>query len=197
MSKLRLLSLVACTTVLLPVVASAHNIIEPDWAGQEGTTFAEWNFTDADNPASPEQADNDYGQAMASIVVGALGEGWLDTLPGVGSQTGLWDLGGDGGSITLDIDNRPYALPYKEIWVQVTYLSDISQAPIVEIAGATLVDGQTVVVEDLGMGASLLDQSIWRIEPNPPHEQVILRSDMMWGSVVDQVVVHIHRARSS
>ena len=62
-------------------------------------------------------------------------------------------------------------------------------APIVEVVDGTLLEEQTVVVEDLALGQWLLDLSVWRIEPNPPHETIVLRSDPMWGAVIDQVVV--------
>jgi hypothetical protein len=185
----RLIKLAVCASILIPSAAAAHNLIEPLWASAGGTTFQDWTFDDADNPASPEVIRNEYGAAAALIAVGDMGAGWLGSLPGLGSQTGFWDLG-SGGTIVLDIDNRPLALPYKEIWVQVTYFADISAAPVVDVPMATLIDSQTVVVEDLGMGGWLLDQSSWRIEPNPLSEQIIVTADPMWGSIVDQVVVN-------
>jgi len=185
----RLFNLVICASIFIPAVAAGHNLIEPPWASAGGTTFQDWTFDDADNPASPETVRNEYGEAAALITVGNMGVGWLDSQPGFGSQTGFWDLG-SGGTVVLDIDNRPLALPYKEIWVQVTYFADISAAPMVDVPMATLIDSQTVVVEDLGMGGWLLDQSSWRIEPNPLSEQIIVTADPMWGSIVDQVVVH-------
>jgi hypothetical protein len=173
----------------MPALGVAHTLIDPPWASADGTTFQEWTFDDGDNPASPEVVRNDYGEAAALITAGDMGAGWMESLFGFGSQTGFWDLG-SAGTMVFDIDNRPEALPYKEIWVQVTYFLDLSAAPTVEIPGATLLDTQTVVVEDVGMGGWFLDQSSWRIEPNPPHEQIVLTSDLMWGSVIDQVAIH-------
>lgn len=168
--------------------AFAHDLIEPDWRGQEGTTYQQWRFDDACNPAIPEVINNPYGQATATITVGEYGEGWLYDL-GLGTQTGYWDLGGTGGQIVLEIDNRPEPLPYKEIWVQVTYYVGIIVAPTVDVPEGRLISTQTILVEEDIFGGWFLDQSVWRIGPNPAQEQIIVTADPNWGSVIDQVVV--------
>lgn len=145
-----------------------------------------WTFDDDDNPAEPEVDENPYGTAKATVTLGDFGEGWLDTVS-FGTQTGLWDLGREG-TIVLDILNRPEALEYKEIVIQVTYFKGLVAAPVIDIPGATPVSNQTVLIEEDALGDWLLDQSIWRIEPNPAQEQVILTA--AWnGSTVDQIVV--------
>ena len=53
--------------------------------------------------------------ATAAVTIGEFGSGWLHQLPGFGLATGYWDLGRTGGSIVIDIDNRPDALPVKEL----------------------------------------------------------------------------------
>jgi len=184
-----LVSLVIC--LFVPIVAVAHDLVQPDWRGLGGTTYQQWQFSTDTNPAVPEVIINTYGGASAAITVGEMGTGWHEQLGGFGTQTGYWDLGDGGGQIVLDIDNRPLALDYKEIWVQVTYFKDISQPPAVDVPGATYIGGQNgLLVEDTGNGSGwYLDQSIWRIEPNPDHEQIVLVSDAMWGSIIDQIVV--------
>ena len=173
--------------ILMASTAWAHDLLPAPWRGQDGATFAQWTF---DSPTDPGTIDNPYGDATASVTLGVQGTGWHDSLVGLGVQTGLWDLGGDGGSIVLEIDNRPLALDYKEIWIQVTYFEDFSQAPIITIPGASFVSSQTQTVEEvLNGGAWILSQSLWRIEPNPSHEQIVIASDPMWGSVIDQIVV--------
>jgi len=186
---MRSLLSVLCIIVFLPTLANAHVEFEPPWASDEGTTLQEWTFDDDDNPAPPENIRNEYGEAAALITVGDLGEGWLHSLPGLGTQTGLWDLG-SGGTIVLEIDNRDEPLPYKEIWLQVTYYMDISQPPIVDVPGATFLGGETVIVEESGIGGWYLDLSKWRMEPNPSHETIILTADPSWGAVIDQIVVN-------
>ena len=185
----KLTALVVSISMFMPIIATAHDLIHPAWRGQDGTTYQEWTFDNDDNPAVPEVINNNYGDASASITVGFMGEGWLYDL-GFSEQTGIWDIGGDGGQIVLDIANRPEPLPYKEIWVQVTYFKHISAPPTIDVPGADYLGGETVLIEDTGMGGGwFLDQSMWRIEPNPLQEQIILTSDPSWGSVIDQVVV--------
>jgi hypothetical protein len=170
-------------------VALGSDLLPPPWRGQDGSTSQNWRFDNDNNPAVPEVIYNPYGSASAAITVGAVGEGWMDN-PGLGTQTGMWDLGGTGGQIVLDIDNRPLQLDYKEIWLQVTYYQAISAAPTIDVPGAQFISSQTSLIEADGLfGGWYLDQSVWRIEPNPLHEQIILNSDSSGGSVIDQIVV--------
>jgi len=185
----RLVVLAAFLLMFLPAVAAAHDVFPPDWRGLEGTTYQEWRFDSDANPAEPDVINNDYGSASALITVGEYGSGWLDD-PMLGTQTGMWDIGGDDSHIVLDIDNRPWAVGYKEIRVQVTYYEGISAAPTVSVPGAQFVSSQTVLVEeDTSLWGWYLDQSIWQIAPNPSHEQIILTGDPDWGSVIEQIVV--------
>ncbi len=190
----RLVSAGVLISMFLPAVAAA-DILPPDWRGLDGTTYAEWRFDDNDNPALPEEVVNEYGNgtdppAIATITVGVMGSGWWPDDPLSSSLTGVWDIGGDDGSIILEIDNRPLELDHKEIWLQVTYNQGLYAAPTIDIATAQLISSQTEFVETDGFGGEWwLEQSIWRIEPNPSHEQIILTGDSLSGSLIDQIVV--------
>jgi len=177
----------------IAAAASGHDILGPDWRGDlpEYMTYQEWRFDNVDDPADPEVITNPFGGASADITRGFLSEGWFDTLGGYGTQTGFWDIGGQGGSIVIDIDNGPDLNLYKEIWVQVTYWDDIQQAPVVEVPGGCLVDYRPGhLIEDVDTGGDwLLDVWVFRMTPNPCHEQVIITSNPDWGSVIDQVVI--------
>lgn len=186
----RLVFALLCFTVsLIAAMASAHDLFPPQWRGLPGTTYQEWTFDDADDPASPEVIDNPYGSAIADITVGSFGTGWWEQLPGVGDQTGYWDLGE--GNIIIDIDNTDVPNPFKEIWIQVTYYKDINAAPIVDVPGGVFLSSQLEVpVEHVPTGGDwVLDQYIFRIYPNPRHEQIVILADPMWMSVIDQIVV--------
>lgn len=187
MDKLKLVALALCISIFMPVVAAATVVFTPGWQGQEGTTYQEWRFDYDHNPAVPEEMSNLYGTPQATITVGSAGTGWRED--GFGTLTGYWDLGREGGQIVLDIDNRPEPLPYKEIWVQVTYLQFAVTAPTVDVPGAEYLGGETVLVEDAGLVKWYLDLSKWRIEPNPAEEQIILTSHPSLGSMIDQIVV--------
>ena len=111
-------------------------------------------------------------------------------MSGLGNATGYWDIGGEGGSIVIDIDNRPLPLPYKEIWVGVVSFVDITRPAIVEVPGAALVGSDEYVVEEVPTGGAwILGITRWVIEPNPPHEQILVFSDPAWGAVIDSIVV--------
>jgi len=185
----RVLLLVVLLLMLFQVTANAHDLFIPEWRGFDGTTYQEWTFDTPSLIAEPETIINDYGTASAAITVGIMGSGYLAD-PVLGTQTGIWDIGGVDGQIILDIDNQPLALDYKEIWLQVTYYQAIGGVPTIDVPGAQFVSSQTTLIEEdmmPGMGW-YLDQSIWRIEPNPSHEQIILTGNPN-GSVVDQIVV--------
>jgi hypothetical protein len=189
----RVLILGVVVAMTLASSASAGVLI-PAWAGLDGTTHEEWNFGTSANPASPDVISNPYGTASAAVTVGLFGSGWADD-SGLGSMRGMWDIGGSDGSITLDIDNRPVALDYKEIWVQVVYykLGSMMDAPIITIDGAQFVSSETSLVEaDTVMAGAgwYRDASKWLIQPNPSHEQIVLTGPAARvGSIVDEIVV--------
>ena len=185
-----------CLVLVLGVLAvvsvtacHADDVVVPGWRGTAGTTYEQWGFDTDANPTPPEVINNPYGGATAIVVVGQYGSGWLDQLSGLGSKTGFWDLGSSG-TITLNIANSPIIDAYKDIWLQVTYFRDITQAPEVDIPGAVRLGGETRLVEHVDTGGDwLLDQSRWRIEPNPSSETIVITSDVLWGALVNQVVV--------
>jgi len=174
--------------LLLSAISAAHDLVPPPWRGQDGTTYQQWRFDDADNPALPEVIDNSYGDALAAITVGEFGSGWIEGGPPTWAQQGFWDLGSDG-SIVLEIDNRPDPLAYKELWIQVTYLQGPFEQPSVHVPGAEFISEQTVLVAPDPPSTWYLYQSVWRIEPNPAHEEIVILSEPNWGSAVDQIVV--------
>jgi len=175
--------------MLCAMTASAHDRFPPVWRGQEGTTYQHWRFDTDDNPAVPEIINNPYGQAAAVVTVGNLGEGWIYDL-GLGTQTGMWDMGGLGGRMVIDVDNRSLAQTWLELWVQIVYYEAISVAPAMDIPGAQRISSQTILIENDGaLGGWYLDQSVWRMGSNPTHAQIVLVSNPSWGSLVDQVVV--------
>lgn len=180
------------TCLVFVLFSLGHDLAPPPWRGDPGTTFQEWRFDDADNPALPEESANDYGEPLAMIDLGLFGEGWQYQLPGLGTQTGYWDLGGEGGQITLAVPNPSWSLYGKNVWIQVTYYRDISQAPLagVDVPEAVLLNEQTSVVENVPFGGRwMLHQSEWRIEPYPAQDSILVIADASWGSIVDQVVI--------
>jgi len=174
--------------VFCAMTAFAHDMFPPDWRGQAGTSYQHWRFDTNENPAQPEIINNPYGQATATMTIGDFGEGWAEDLS-LG-LTGLWNLGGLGGSVLLDIPSQSSVVEYKDILVQVTYYTGIVEAPTIDVPGATFLNEVTILVlDDPPLGKWELHQSHWRIYPAPDHEQILIISDPIWGSVIDQIVV--------
>lgn len=165
-------------------------VVVPSWRGDAGSTYQEWLFGDDSNAASPDTAANPYGTASASVTVGEFGSGWLDQLPGLGTQTGYWDIGGEGGQIVIDVPNVPAAMPVKEIWVQTVSFVDLTQEPLVDVPGAELLDTDEQIFENVTTGGRwYLLLTKWQVAPSVSSEQVVITSDPMWGAIVERVVV--------
>jgi hypothetical protein len=172
----------------------AHDLLAPCWRGQPGSTHQAWGFgSNATNPV-PEVSSNAFGAALAHVQPGAFASGWFNQLPTFGTnQSGYWDLGRTG-TVTLTIPNDPAAPAHswKYVSVQVTQWRDggiYNQYASVALAGATYLGGQRQLVQSAGSsGGWWLDQTLWRLEPCPASETVVLTSAFN-GSVIDHVVV--------
>ena len=180
----------ALVIVAMSAVAQA-SVPTPPRRGQDGSTHEDWTFDTDANPAAPSTVSNPYGDPTASVVFDpVLGSGWQFDL-GLGTQTGMWDLGSLG-TISIDLPNRPYEGGLKEIWISVVCFEDPGwmAAPTVDIVSQgqiTLLSEDTYIVEeDLISGAWNAHLSKWLIVPNPNSEQVIITSDL-FGSVIDRV----------
>jgi len=103
--------------------------------------------------------------------------------------TGLWNIGGLGGSVLLDIPCQSSEFEYTDIRLQVTAYAGITEMPTVNVSGAVLWSEEVVLVLDDPPGSWNLHQSRWVIYPAQEYEQVILTSNPDWGSIIDQVVV--------
>jgi hypothetical protein len=181
-------AVLACMGAALCVWAA--DVAPPPWRGLSGTTHQEWSFDSGADPASPSVTENPYGTPIADITPGEFASGWLSQIPGLGTQTGYWDLGGAGAAIVIDIDNRPASLSHKQIWVQVTSFVDITQPPLVDVPGGSLLTQQERLVESVPTGGDWwCDVSRWRIDPSPDHEQVVFTTNPAWGAVIDDIVV--------
>ena len=189
MSRTGMAALLSFAFLPARVVADDLSLFQPAWRGQQGTTYQQWTFDDEDNPAVPENILNSYGMASADITVKENGAGWQESLITAPERTGVWvDLD----AVSLEIDNSPEALPYKEIWLQVTYYEGSAHPPDVAIAGAQLL---RTASQDIGptdpVGNSwIVQHSRWRLEPNPTHEAITLApSGQPFGMTIDQIVV--------
>ena len=186
------LTLTILAVAAAAVLANSPIIPTPPWRGLEGTTFEEWQFGTATNPAAPDVVNNPYGTPSAAIQLGDLAKGWVDASQSAfGNRQGFWDLG-SGGTISLTIPNRPVPLEYKEIWVAVTYFADIPRPPVVSVPNGTAYGGPIapILLEAMPTGAEwYAEVTMWRIYPNPDQETILITADGQFGSMIDTVTV--------
>ena len=167
---------------LLAGVSWADDMNPPQWRGQPGSTWQQWEYgTDNPTPAV-DCGENQYGVATMDVWPG-MGQIWLSEYEG---RQGVWPLSG---ALEAGIPNNPVQNPYKEIWVQVTWAP---QVPRVEPLVSAMLS-----VEDLNWYESELvaeealdgpwTHSTYRIliEPNPAFEIVRVEG----GILVDEVVI--------
>lgn len=182
--KLSSIFLSCSISIIVVTAASAVPIWRTDPPGQPPTTYQEWNFDDADNPASPEVVANLYGMPTATL----LGEpdytfGWYENYDG---HTGVWHA--EFLDLVLEIPNREIPDVYKEIWIRVIYQGNIDIASVTPIPAGNN-------VTSLGLTITSIDDSFWKelvigwhLEPNPQREIICLGFSGT-GSSIDSVVV--------
>lgn len=166
--------------------AQADDLFPPSWRGQEGTTFAVWEFLTGEEYSSPDVIFNPYGDALAHVWPGS-GAGYQPTW---GGREGVWPLSG---VIKIGIDNRPEPLPYKDIWVQITWTSEGPGGhPLVQefLTGARAELVNQITLEPTGeqppSGEYWIHSTyLIHLEPNPSYEIVRIHGKVL----VDEVVV--------
>lgn len=168
--------------------------------GVDGSTYQQWTFDDADNPAAPEVDQNPYGDASASITVTPGGiTPVAEWRPGFQGHLGVWI--GDTAVVELLLPNNPLANDYKEVWVEVGcrghFPPEVDNPPV---SGFDLGNGYEVLVpvgstlQDLGFKFTEMPDG-WRvltfglrIYPNPASETIrftLLNS----GAYLDYITV--------
>ncbi|MBI4578971.1 MAG: hypothetical protein HY718_04660, partial [Planctomycetes bacterium] len=114
---MRVLSYSAIVALVVGVVAGlalADDLNPPPWRGAPGSTWQVWQFGDPSPNPPPDAGNNPYGVPSSTIAPG-IGQAWLPTWDG---RTGVWPLSGE---IIIEIPNRPLPLPFKDIWIQLTW----------------------------------------------------------------------------
>ena len=164
----------------------ADDLNPPPWRGQDGTTYAQWEFMTENPGPLPDMGDNPYGDTTMTVYTG-VGQEWWDVW---GGRDGVWPLSG---LIEIEIPNRPEPLPYKEIWVQVTwaaqtpggmpYLSETISGEAMTVAG----DIELEPTLELPPADGLWHHTTYtvRLYPNPDFEIIRLGGSIM----VDELVI--------
>lgn len=166
------ISMVLCSGTL------ADDLRPPDWRGHNDSTFQLWSFSTNELQPLPDSLDNPFGDPMLRVTPSPGGE-W-DPDPGA------WPLSGE---IDIYIPNLPEIRPYKEIWVQLTWMPTSIDPflPDMPVVGVTPFDSiQMSRGDDIELGNgwihSLFMLTIW---PNPVEEWITIKGDI----AVDQLVI--------
>ncbi len=186
MNKCQMICIGFVLVLLFVTTAQAQEI--PGWRGQSQTSYQMWGFETADNPVTANPINNPFGTAQAVITQGTFASGWIDD-PGLGTRTGMWDIGTTGGVIDLTIDNCSDSYAVREIWVQVVYFQSLSQPPLIELEGGQLVDQQISLVESIDLGSWMLSFTKWSIASDGAEDLIHIASDTSFGSVIDEIHV--------
>ncbi len=170
-----------------------------------GSSLLDWQFPSDANPAVPTVASNASGVATATIEVGFLGAGWLPGLAGLGTQTGLWDLGVQNpddlgqdtrGRILLSIPSPggTAGIGYVDLNLRVVQFVDeffYTGGLTFSLPGVTL--GSQMVVEPVpGQvgGAWVEDAFHWRLVPSPERVSLTI-TGAVGGTVLDRIRVDV------
>jgi hypothetical protein len=128
--------------------------------GTDGSTWQEWTFDTAQNPASPEQFYNPYGNPAIQLT----GSG--------GSVPFMWKNGvwmGDPVWATITVPNNPQPNPYKTIWFEMVYKAVDSILPGVSAGQGYRIE-QSYFSDRAYSGAWRVMTFGWTISPNPALE---------------------------
>jgi len=170
------------------------------WAA-DATGFQDWQFTSSANPATPTVATNAVGVATATMVIGSAGAGWLPSLPGFGTNTGLWDIGSQNpqdltndtrGRVLLDIPNPVPATGglYTDLELRVVqfidggiYTGDLTFSP----TGAVFI--ARTIIEPLAIGNWVEDQYELHFVPSPTPVSLVI-TGAAGGTLLDRIRVN-------
>jgi hypothetical protein len=166
----------------------------------DATSFQDWQFTNADNPALPTVATNAGGVATATIVVGYVGVGWLADLSGFGTQTGLWDIGLQNtsdltndtrGRVLLDIPNPVPASGgiYTDFELRVVQFVDgfIYTGDLTFSYTGAVFSGRTVVESLPAPGGNWVeDQFQWHLVPSSAPVSLTI-TGAVGGTLLDRI----------
>ena len=156
---------------MLFVAANAFAGYEPEWRGQEGSTYQLWEFKTDTNPDVPNVVDNPYGDPIAEVQDdNPINMWWIGEDRG---HEGIWKTEG---MAKLDIPNSQNTDPesYKNIVIQMIYDAGPGVDAWIRFSadGSDVSDGiKPVESEDLGDGYRY---SRWEIQirPNPTEETI-------------------------
>ena len=141
-------------------------------AGEAPTTYQSWDFTNGTDPMAsnvvldPDVDLNPYGTATLTIA-----GGFLDNTvhyDAYYNHQGVW---GFEDNLNVNIPNQPIENPFKEIWIQMTYRSDMFNAPNVFVLPEGVSPQVMSLVERIQVDDDYYHATYYAyVEPNPDFE---------------------------
>lgn len=134
----------------------------------------EWNFNTPSDTSS------------VVVTPGAFSEGWIDTMYGLGTNQGFWDLGQQGSIVaTTSVPSNSYAIV--EVAVTAWYDGGIYAAPEVYITKGELLES-TRTYNSGRLGAWQTFTTAWLVVLNPGDTKVTVgQSNPQKSTVVDSI----------
>jgi hypothetical protein len=148
----------------------ADDLNLPPWTrGDPRTTYQRWEFG-TDNLSPPPELDyhNPLGQPVMTLPDTWPNSVWLSTWEG---RDGVWRLENPD-DIYIDILNFNETYPFKEIWMQITYMAQEGAAPIV-LTNPKFEELYVSDPEPVGAYWHVTYQIT--IEPNPASETIVVQ----------------------
>ena len=180
-------SIVALITALgLSGAALGDDLTPPPWRFNPGTTVQHWDFSAGPGGGAPDALplNNSYGTPTLNPTSGNI---WQPTFAG---RNDVWAIAG--GSLQFDIPNTGLQTHQKELWLQVTFLSNAAvPPPLYAVAGLsgpfTQIGGPFNTVLPNGWVHQLTQ---WSTPVCPASERVAIFPGLAGVQVfVDQVVI--------
>jgi len=152
--------------------------------GTAPTTYQLWEFLTNANPAAPDDYTNDAGVPSVSLTGGFLeGTEHYDTYYG---HSGVWGFETE---MIATVPNFDELNPYKEIWLQLTYMGD-SIPNLWAVPEGVLDDRVVMTLEDNTAIGDDWYQATWSaiLSPNPNFEELWIRPANC-TTYVDELVI--------
>jgi hypothetical protein len=149
--------------------------------GDPGTTWKEFYFNDNDNPAAPEAYYNPYVDPPEYPAPFAdLSADNLNWYSGFEGHNGVW-IGHDVLRVEIYNPDRPEPLPFKEVWVRLSYRGDLTDYTVSPDNGQAI---DPLYFDPGDLTAKWKIATIgWRIMPNPPAELICLNIEDSGGGI--------------
>jgi len=157
------------SAALLAAPAYAEDLNPPPWRGEFCTTLQGWEFSTPNPTPPPDVINNPYGNPSI-LVIPKEGYAYYPDWEGRG---GVWPLSG---IIDVEIWNHPLPNPFKEIWIQITWMpQDPGEFPIIDLIDPVVAGPYVNPIHEIPLGDPWIHSTYSIvIAPNPEWEHLVI-----------------------